>query len=135
MSYLWDSAHVTAGLTGNWRPVTAEDYAIDIVSVTGTLSLLGPMAITGSPTVTPASYSYTPSINLIDGTGQVIIPITAKKWAVNVVAGNAYVQGAGPLIAGVKMDGGGYDGRGTLSSTLPVGVTGAGASVIVTYET
>ena len=123
-NYIWDPTAVVAGasngVTGNWVPMTS--------------------AGTGAVSVVPQGATYAPTISLIAGTGQVIIPATAKAWSVAVISGAAWVDGAGPLFAGTSLAGGNYDIRTTLSRSLAVGATGtigapsSNPSVLVTYE-
>lgn len=100
---------------------------------TGCLRLLTPADLGVAATVAPTTSS-------IVGTGQVIIPATAKSWRVNVITGAAWVDGVGPLPNGTLMQGGGYNSVTTLTRSIAVGGTGTVAVpatnpfVVVYYE-
>lgn len=107
--YVWNPAFVVNNNTGNWVPF----------STTGTNGAL-----------TPAPYTYTTTVANLVGTGHTIIPVTAKAWSVSVISGAVWVKGVGPILPGASLGGGGFDGRGTMASTIAVGGTGAGASAV-----
>ena len=158
LPYIYDPNAVNNGvvppITGNWRPycttdigsvsisglsitsvaVTGGSIAISnpVLAVTGALSAsINAVAVTGNPNVTIDTGSFLPSFSAITN-GQMQIPVGARQYSVAVESGSAYINGM-LINAQTIINGGGYDGRRTLSSAINVGCTGG--RIIVTYET
>lgn len=80
---------------------------------------------------------YTPSFSIVTGS-QVIIPVGVRSASVSIVSGTAYVNGTGPVVAGVTLKFGGYDGRYLSSAGVVVGATGSAlfpCQVLILWET
>lgn len=115
MSYIWDADLVTAGRTGQWRPLLPTDFT--------DISLTGVTAVITGGTYTTTQTTITSS--------QVIVPAGRKSVSVAVQSGTAYINGV-PWNAGLVMNAGGYDGRFVSSTEFAVGITGGRAYIV--YE-
>lgn len=115
MGYLFDPDYVTAGLTGQWRPMLPSDFAI--ISITGVTAI-----ITGG--------TYQTTQMTLTGS-QAIVPVGMKSVSVAVQSGTAYVNSI-PWNAGTVLNMGGYDGRYLSAIAYAVGITGGRAYLV--YE-
>ncbi len=113
--YVQDSA------TGDWRPLRAADMSAQL-NLTGDLTVNSQpsVAVTGDVTIAGATF-----ISHISGltSGILTIPVGAKAWSVAVESGSCYVNQT-VLNEGTSLNGGGFDGRCTLSQAIIIGCTG-----------
>lgn len=70
-----------------------------------------------------------PSFSVLNGTGQISVPVGVASWSVSVQSGSVVVNGAGPLIAPFS-----YASYATPSAAITVGTTGVGHKAVVTWE-
>ncbi len=107
------------GITGNIN-------ATGIMGISGDIGLVGSVGITGDVTIAGSTYT-----SLISGitSGTVVIPIGAKSWSIAVESGSCYMNTT-LLNNGTSLNGGGYDGRYTLGTSLSIGCTGGRALVM-----
>lgn len=92
----------------------------------------GTSVITGNVTIN--SGIFIPVFTGIINTGQVTIPVGVKQYRIFVESGAATVNGW-TYNATTFVNGGGYDGRFLLTSSIAVGVTGQNQRVLINWET
>lgn len=107
------------GITGNIN-------ATGIMGISGDIGLVGSVGITGDVTIAGSTYnSFLSGIT----SGTVVIPVGSKSWSIAVESGNCYLNTT-LLNNGTSLNGGGYDGRYTLGTSLSIGCTGGRALVM-----
>lgn len=98
------------------------------LAANGSLSLEGSVGISGKVDVLGSTYTS----NLTGVTsGLFSIPTGTKSWSIAVESGSCYFNQT-LLNEGTNINGGGYDGRYTLSSSINIGCTGG--RTIVMWE-
>jgi len=63
--------------------------------------------------------------------GMYTIPSATKAFNINVISGNAFINGFGPYIAPVQVNNPGFDGRIVTNAPVNIGVTGG--YVLINY--
>lgn len=131
LSVLGDKLDLVSGLLAQQsrltdiQPVTVinQPYQIGITGIlatSGSLDLIGGVSITGGVEVNGGTYSS----NLTGITsGTFTIPVGTKAWSLAVESGSCLFKGT-VLNNGTSLNGGGYDGRHTLVSSIYIGCTG-----------
>lgn len=142
------SINLTGGLTVNTPPsiaitgnpdirvsnmpyeigITGIINASGILGISGDVNMVGQVGVSGKVDILGSTYT-----SLVTGvtSGMAIIPTGSKSWSVAVESGSCYLNQT-LLNVGTTLNGGGYDGRYTLSSTISVGCTGG--RTIVMWE-
>ena len=138
--YIYQHDLVVGDVTGNFRPAMDSDFApeiivsgisVDISGIEVNTQQLEDIGGTGNQYLAAISgrqYSTVSNNFAVITTAQQIIPARARSWAFAVVSGAAYVDGAGPILAGY-----------TLSSqnqtTNPVVIGCTGGNTVIQWET
>lgn len=121
--YLWDDSVVWTDTNGNLRtgaqrPVTPGDFAnitLSGVTVSGDISVVDSGIFTSTTTILTGS--------------QLVVASGFKSVGVGIISGYAYVNGVGPLNAGLSLTyGNGYGGGYISAAPLVVGTTGTTGS-------
>jgi hypothetical protein len=130
-NFIFDSGQVSTdgNSTGMWRALTPADMlsTIDSVNISGinvNTDQLEAITTSGVRAVTSTFYVVTGS--------QMTIPAGTRSWAIGVVSGAAYINGAGPFESMVTFSSASY-----VAAAITVGGTGTVASptkIVVQYE-
>lgn len=70
-----------------------------------------------------------PSFSVINGTGQLSVPVGVAAWSLDVQSGSVVVNGSTPLIAPFS-----YASYATASAAITIGTTGVGHKAVVAWE-
>lgn len=142
------SINLTGGLTVNTNPsiavtgnpdmrvsnmpyqigITGDINATGILGISGGVNMVGQVGVSGKVDILGSTYT-----SLISGitNGTIIIPTGSKSWSVAVESGSCFFNST-QLNVGTTLNGGGFDGRYTLGSTISIGCTGG--RTIVMWE-
>lgn len=91
-----------------------------ILGISGDVNMVGQVGVSGKVDILGATYT-----SLVSGitSGTILIPTGSKSWSVAVESGSCYFNQT-VLNEGTSLNGGGFDGRCTLSQAIIIGCTG-----------